>query len=685
MPAHAHATRCAATAAKDLPWPADWLANREVGKPRVILPTDAEWYGKAIKQYALSSEEDPARRMAPAAVVYAASEGDVCACVDAARAAKLAIAVRTGGHQYSGASSTGGPNILLDVSELCRDPETKAELCRDPETKAELCRDPETKANVWDEGTGVWEATVAQSLGELDAAMKEYGVFVPHGQCANVHVGGHAQSGGYGSPTRAFGLFGDAIAAIRLITSDGEGRWYARDAKDPAEADVFWAVLGGGPGCFGVLTRIRLRPYLDDNHPRARCVKFVADYDPTTLRRLLEIKAAMVGDAHPNPAVGGPLPADYDMTITVMSDALFSGGFVDPVVAREDLPVERKSLFQKAGVDKGSGRWARLVRALAKATPVLANIFGPALNWAGRTLPLPFGVFQGNVIVVWGSWANLGGADQPAQDEVDAVAWLDSIKAASTCWLSKEEEMNPRDMRPPTASGADPPARRMSEMREKFVFPIRREFYMPYDKRTYFTAATDLATSGWVDMTVQQVSDLVNNGYRVVSAVVQIMHSGGAASRFTTNDPEGRTAYSWRKDGTLVHIMDAFYQAGSEPGSRRGGRDTSRAVAAAWQGLNDIWFKDAELGTFSPGYDRRLLWGSYHTRQAEREMWRAWPLYHEDEAKYKRLCAIKRRVDPGGMFTPNEFSDLLGPADGAGPALDPRNMRPGAPVVWKTK
>lgn len=31
-----------------------------------------------------------------------------------------------------------------------------------------------------------------------------------------------------------------------------------------------------------------------------------------------------------------------------------------------------------------------------------------------------------------------------------------------------------------------------------------------------------------------------------------------------------------------------------------------------------------------------------------------WPLYHS-EANYRRLCAIKRSLDPSGIFTPNKF------------------------------
>jgi FAD/FMN-containing dehydrogenase len=106
---------------------------------------------------------------------------------------------------------------------------------------------------------------ISRKLSKLNRELAERDAFVPHGQGAHVHVGGHAHSGGYGLPGRAFGLFGDHITAIRVITADGpdrgasEARWIERDTEDRQEAQLFWAVLGGSPGNYVVLTHIRLK------------------------------------------------------------------------------------------------------------------------------------------------------------------------------------------------------------------------------------------------------------------------------------------------------------------------------------------------------------------------------------------------------------------------------------------
>src|SRR6185369_6721164 len=50
----------------------------------------------------------------PAAIINAANDDDVIKAIKYAKDNNIAVAVRTGGHQYSGASSTNGKNIQLD-------------------------------------------------------------------------------------------------------------------------------------------------------------------------------------------------------------------------------------------------------------------------------------------------------------------------------------------------------------------------------------------------------------------------------------------------------------------------------------------------------------------------------------------------------------------------------------------
>jgi FAD binding domain len=86
-----------------------------------LLPGTDE-YIKWQQQYAFSTygtEHD----MNPGLIVVAENKEDIKALVEHAAKEKKAIAIRSGGHQYCGASSTGRANILLDVSTTFRNPE----------------------------------------------------------------------------------------------------------------------------------------------------------------------------------------------------------------------------------------------------------------------------------------------------------------------------------------------------------------------------------------------------------------------------------------------------------------------------------------------------------------------------------------------------------------------------------
>ena len=84
--------------------------------------------------------------------------------------------MRTGGHQYSGQSSTSGENIQVDVSR----------------TFANVSED-----FVYQESSNLLKVGVSFSLLEMNTLMAARGMFVPTGICSHVHLGGHVQTGMY--------------------------------------------------------------------------------------------------------------------------------------------------------------------------------------------------------------------------------------------------------------------------------------------------------------------------------------------------------------------------------------------------------------------------------------------------------------------------------------------------------
>jgi len=90
---------------------------------------------------------------------------------------------------------------------------------------------------------------VGLSVSQVMDHLTPLGLVVPMGVCQDVNVGGHFQSSALGFLTRSFGSGMDHVKAFRIVNAEGEVQRVDR-SSDP---DLFWAVLGGGPGSWGVV------------------------------------------------------------------------------------------------------------------------------------------------------------------------------------------------------------------------------------------------------------------------------------------------------------------------------------------------------------------------------------------------------------------------------------------------
>jgi FAD/FMN-containing dehydrogenase len=164
----------------------------------------------------------------PEVVVQAAGERDVVTALALAREREIKVGVCSGGHSWAGSHLRDG-GMLLDLSRL-----------------TELSIDTDART-----------ATVGPGLrgSELAARLREHELFFPVGHCQGVAVGGYLLQGGFGWLSRVFGPACMSVAAIDVVTADGE----ELHADERENADLLWAARGAGPGFFAVVTRFHLR------------------------------------------------------------------------------------------------------------------------------------------------------------------------------------------------------------------------------------------------------------------------------------------------------------------------------------------------------------------------------------------------------------------------------------------
>jgi len=181
----------------------------------VILPNDA-LYPSARLLY--NRRFDPR----PIAIVRPSGESDVQRTIEFARTNGIRLVVRSGGHSYIGASGCDG--VILDMSSL---------------------------AGVAPLGGAMFRIGSGTQLQRVYGDLRCNGGWtVPCGSCDTVGFGGIAQGGGFGYLQREHGLTCDRIRSARVILADGT----AVTAAPDADADLHWAIRGGGGGSFGVAT-----------------------------------------------------------------------------------------------------------------------------------------------------------------------------------------------------------------------------------------------------------------------------------------------------------------------------------------------------------------------------------------------------------------------------------------------
>ncbi len=158
----------------------------------------------------------------PALIVQCKGIADVRNAVDFARESNLLVAVKCGGHSFSGKSTCDG-GMMIDLSTL-------RSVRVDPKARI---------ANV----------SGGSLLADMDHDTMAFGLVTTAGTVSHTGVGGLTLGAGFGRVGRRFGLALDNVLGLDIVTADGR-LLHANAGENP---ELYWGLRGGG-GNFGVVT-----------------------------------------------------------------------------------------------------------------------------------------------------------------------------------------------------------------------------------------------------------------------------------------------------------------------------------------------------------------------------------------------------------------------------------------------
>lgn len=183
----------------------------------VVYPNDPE-YQQARMNW------NPFTNAFPIVFVFAQNEEDVSNAVRWARENNVPIRMRSGRHALAKDFSQTNGGIVIDTSHM--------------------------RNVTLDKLNGIAKVQAGIRVGQLVRMLAREGILAPFGDSSTVGIGGISTGGGITAIQRPAGLISDNILSATLVDAYGN----ILQVNPCENADLFWAIRGGGGGNFGIIT-----------------------------------------------------------------------------------------------------------------------------------------------------------------------------------------------------------------------------------------------------------------------------------------------------------------------------------------------------------------------------------------------------------------------------------------------
>ncbi|KAL5009961.1 hypothetical protein ScPMuIL_012266 [Solemya velum] len=201
----------------------------------------------------------------PTLMVLVKSTEDVQKSIRFARTHDVRITIQSSGHDFIG-RSTDDFSLQINMAEM-----------KDIAVDLSSARHSDGEITV-DSGCS-WK--------EIYQEVDTHGRVVLGGSAHTVSPGGYTLGGGHSPISRSLGLAVDNVLEFEMVDVDGNLVKSTADGTDityeggttisSSNADLFWALRGGGGGTFGVVTKFTFKLH----HPPSQVVKFYCGYPLT--------------------------------------------------------------------------------------------------------------------------------------------------------------------------------------------------------------------------------------------------------------------------------------------------------------------------------------------------------------------------------------------------------------------